>query len=375
MIVTENYSGVQIDDLIGMAQRENNNKRKNLIVNYLQGKHIPVSASKSLKLFELLAQRIRISGQGITMVIGFAETATAIGAAVAAHIGGECIYIHTSREKISHELCIADFSEEHSHASEQFLFSSDGADILSGIKHIIFAEDELTTGKTILNIIDILKNIAEPDCRFYAASIINGMNHENYNEYRLREIELFWLVRLDDSITDMNREMNIARLDDIQPSYRTRRVHRITANGMVDPRLGCRIENYLDACECLCDEIICYLGKLFTNVSTVDVIGTEEFMFPAIKLAYELEKDGFTVTSHSTTRSPIVPSESEGYPISSRCRLHSLYDHDRTTYLYNLYECDAVILLTDADDPGNNAADEISEVLKTSEILIVTWRK
>ena len=111
------------------------------------------------------------------------------------------------------------------------------------------------------------------------------------------------------------------------------------------------------------------------NSRTVDVIGTEEFMFPAVLLAKKLEENGFKATSHSTTRSPIVPSDSQGYPLNSRCRLHSLYDYERTTFLYNLYECDAVILITDAETEGNAALNELVEFLKASEIIIVSWRK
>lgn len=373
MIVTENRSGTEINRLIGTAQRENNKKRKNLIVNYLQGKHVPVSASASLELFARLAEQIDLqSGDGV-MVIGFAETATAIGAAVSASLGG--IYIHTSRENIPYEFCVADFREEHSHASEQFLFSSRGAEIFSSVKHIVFVEDELTTGKTILNIVRILKEKVDSGCRFYAASIINGMSRENLDEYKARDIGLFWLVKIDDSIDEMNRELAVSPAEDMKPVQRQRNVSRININGMVDPRLGCDIREYISACRSMTEEVMGMVLSSLAGLRTVDVIGTEEFMYPALALAEGLEQKGFTVTSHSATRSPIVPSEAEGYPLTSRCRLHSLYDYDRTTYLYNLYECDAVILITDADMQDDTSLNEIIAMMKTSEVIIVTWRK
>ena len=68
-------------DCVRIAKRENNTKRNYLVVNPLQGKHIPVSPSKSLELFDSLAGRVKAAYPGERILfIGFAETATAIGA-------------------------------------------------------------------------------------------------------------------------------------------------------------------------------------------------------------------------------------------------------------------------------------------------------
>lgn len=42
-------------DLVKIAKRENNTKRNYLVVDPLQGKHIPVQPSKALTLFSSLA--------------------------------------------------------------------------------------------------------------------------------------------------------------------------------------------------------------------------------------------------------------------------------------------------------------------------------
>lgn len=44
------------NDLVRIAKRENNTKRGYLVVNPLQGKHIPVSPSKALQLFQELCR-------------------------------------------------------------------------------------------------------------------------------------------------------------------------------------------------------------------------------------------------------------------------------------------------------------------------------
>ena len=46
-------------DLLKIAKRENNTKRNYLVVDPLQGKHIPVVPSKALDLFAALADTFR----------------------------------------------------------------------------------------------------------------------------------------------------------------------------------------------------------------------------------------------------------------------------------------------------------------------------
>ena len=47
------------NELVTIARRENNNKRGYLVINKLQGKHIPVAPSKALKMFFELAELIK----------------------------------------------------------------------------------------------------------------------------------------------------------------------------------------------------------------------------------------------------------------------------------------------------------------------------
>ena len=42
------------------------------------------------------------------------------------------------------------------------------------------------------------------------------------------------------------------------------------------------------------------------SVKKILVIGTEEFMFPALYIGRKMEKEGAEVRCHSTTRSPIA---------------------------------------------------------------------
>ena len=62
-------------DLVAIAKRENNKKRSYLVVDPLQGKHIPVSPKAALDLFRELASKVKNAYQGERILfIGFAES-------------------------------------------------------------------------------------------------------------------------------------------------------------------------------------------------------------------------------------------------------------------------------------------------------------
>lgn len=142
-------------DLIKIAKRENNKKRPYLIVNKLQAKHIPTAPGQAFKMFDALAERLeqQYAGERL-LLVGFAETATAIGARLAVRL--HAYYIQTTREQIP-GVSYLYFTEAHSHATEQKLVKEDIDQVIDRVDRIIFAEDEVTTGNTIFGIIKILQ--------------------------------------------------------------------------------------------------------------------------------------------------------------------------------------------------------------------------
>ena len=184
-------------DLVKIAKRENNPKRNYLVVDPLQGKHIPVVPSKALDLFAALADTFREKYKDEKLLlVGFAETATAIGAQAAITVGAD--YIQTTREVIPGVNYLF-FSEEHSHATEQKLVKDDIDRAAAETDRIIFIEDEVTTGKTIRNIISILDREYDGKFKYSVASLLNGMSEENLERYKRQGISLYYLVKTDHS--------------------------------------------------------------------------------------------------------------------------------------------------------------------------------
>lgn len=372
-------------DLVGIAKRENNTKRNYLVVNPLQGKHVPVSPTKALKLFASLAEELRGKYEGERLLlIGFAETATAIGAQIAISLGTP--YIQTTREIIP-EAGYLFFSEEHSHATEQKLVKDDMDEAVKNTDRIIFIEDEVTTGKTILNIISVMQNVYHKEMKFAVASILNGMSKEHRGIYEQKSIDLHYLLKTSHSSYSDIAETFAGDGEYIDCTYGTAgKAAVLTAAGRKDARRLVNAAEYDMACRNLFEQI----SRLFPRTvnDRILVVGTEEFMYPVLFVASCLEALGNEVRCHATTRSPIVVSKESQYPLHARYEMRSLYDADRTTFLYDIGTYDKVLVVTDAQCPEDmgqtNKGDECQEdkglgslihalAIKNTDITVVRW--
>ncbi len=361
-------------ELAAVAKRENNKKRSYLVVNRLQGKHVPVSPGKALRMFGSLAELLLEEYQGERLLlIGFAETATAIGAAVAEKLGA--LYIQTTREQIR-DVEYFYFSEQHSHATEQKLVKDDLDQVMERVDRIIFIEDEITTGNTIRNIIELLKK-AYPGCAgFSAASLLNGMAKTYQEEYAKSGIRLHWLLRTchdsyEERAADCRGDGICHGCDSSLPAV-VPEEYRIS--GCRDARRLTDGTLYKTACRQMGREAVERLQPV--RGERILVIGTEEFMYPALVLASMLEEKTGWVRCHSTTRSPILVSSEAWYPLHERYELRSLYDRQRTTFLYDLSAYDRVCMVTDAGEEEKEGLYSLINALVScgnERICVIRW--
>ena len=376
----------QQKDLVRIAKRENNTKRNYLVVDPLQGKHVPVEPSKALNLFKSLAEKLQGKYEGERLLlIGFAETATAIGAQAAITLGTK--YIQTTREVIPDARYLF-FSEAHSHATEQKLVKDDIDRVINDIDRIVFIEDEVTTGNTIMNIIKIITKEYQKRIKFAVASLLNGMTEESLKIYQDEKIELHYLVKTDHSgygaVAEQYRcdglyicaipENHTHESADIDvQSEKNMREHIISIPGWMNARRFVDAKQYEAACRKLAETVIAETGV--KQGERVLVIGTEEFMYPALLTGQEIEKMGCEVRSHSTTRSPIAVSTEEEYPLHCRYELRSLYDPDRKTFIYDLENYDRVIVMTDSALVSLKGLETLTYALrmKNENITVIRW--
>ena len=346
-------------DLLRLARRWRNAKRGYLLVNPLQAKHLPVSPGAALAMMAALGEAVARRWPSPGPVIGFAETATAVGAMAALGRGGDSPYIHTTREPLAASDDALDFLEEHSHAAEQWLRAEKlGAWIEAGGVPVL-VDDEISTGRTLENIARTLRRRfpALAHRRLGAASLINRLSDARLEALARSGIDCCWLLRL--PLVDY--EDAVLRFD-IHPAEPPARpagpvICLDWPHSLPDLRLGAPIGDWMARCEAAADALIARLAPGLSGRKVL-ALGTEECMLPALVFGRRLEAAGLdcAVRCHATTRSPIGLCPDGDYPIKSGHRLRSLYDPERTTYIYNLAPCDIALILTDAPaaarDPG-----------------------
>ena len=354
--------------ILRIAKRFRNAKRSYLLVNPLQAKHLPVSPSQALDMMETLGEQVRAEFPSAKLVIGFAETATAIGAAVAHCLGADCRYLQTTRETVPAGQNWMLFREEHSHAVEQKLCVDALGAWLDETDTVIFVDDEISTGKTLCNMLGQLRasfpQLAEK--QLVAASILNRMSPEQEEQLHQMGMVSRCLVHL----PDLNPEAAVQDITVEEAPYAAsadgvwKKEVLPDAPSCLNPRLGVSIEAYWENCLQRADALLGRFSSQLSDSRKTLVLGTEECMLPALLLGRQLERRelGGAVRCHATTRSPIGLSQTPGYPIQNGCKLKSFYRDSVDTYLYALEPYDTVIVVSDTPETELEALQMVRAV-------------
>lgn len=354
----------KLEELVKVAKRDNNKIRPYLYVNPLQGKHIPVNPEKALNLYKYMAKMLddKYKNENI-LIIGFAETATAIGAAIAKY--SKCVKYctQTTRERYN-EVEYVFFTESHSHATQQSLIIDGYSQVFNNIDRIVFAEDEVTTGNTLCKLAEKLKErYSEFKLKFGIISILNSMSDERIEELSKKDMECQYVQRLP-------FEYQIEKINKFQYSDLVSNKTKIEGEYTIEK---IKIENFrkLQNKELYNNSVKEYVQKLLdsTKIRKTDkkvlVLGTEEFMFPPMAFAKKLldTYEWLDVKFHATTRSPILTSTEEEYPLHSRYKINSPYELERITYVYNLEAYDLAVILSDSDKIEEKTYEGIKSAL------------
>lgn len=333
--VIENRSGLAVDDVISIANRVSNKKRNYLIMNKLQAKYLPVRPDRALDMFDALVSQCP-DLEGNVIVIAFAEAATALGAEFTRLFSKSSKrivkYVHTTRVRMNKPCydCI-EFKEEHSRAPEQLLYCN--IDELKRADYILFLEDEITTGNTMVNCVKVLEELGIVGKEYIAISIFNCMDDEETKRFYQHGIEVNWLIKATKDCCEVSEPV----------------LHYITQKQKVHSlRTPIGIYEYENDIQAICGKVVFWaLTNVYESLiqrSDILVIGTEECMYPAIRAAESLRECGLTVEVTSITRVPVIPNKT----ILCKDKLKSLYG-DYDTYIYNLRHHDTAIIVSDGD--------------------------
>ena len=374
--VTINYLDKPIEDVIKMAKRHNNPKRDFLFVNTLLGKHIAVQGRDALMMHRALGDKVYelFKEKGWenkkVLLVGFAETATALAQNIMFYslkfkekfplnIVG---YTQTTREELpSNQYTNIAFEEEHSHATSQKLYFDKELDY----DVVLFVEDEITTGNTILNFISQFeKHQSGKD--YAVASILNWQNDKDAKTFSEKGVEVAFLVRgkMKDNLPSFSIEEG--KEYDL---YHDDADYKVNLTLCHNPRLPMTAEQFSKYVSFgdNKDKEFSKLISLKDSKKKTLIIGTEENMFVPIYFAIIIDAD-----VKATTRSPIESSLEDGYPISSRLKLNSAYESGRVTYLYDmdLGNYEQFVIFVEEESPVFE--NELTEFLSTyGEVKVV----
>ncbi|MBP2241262.1 hypothetical protein J2Z40_001824 [Cytobacillus eiseniae] len=385
--ITDNPYHLQLDQLFYMAARMNK-KRSFLFVSRILGKHLPINPKIGLLTGQLLANRYMEMVNGVVtgrkddllsafmydpekyndhpfidehvqpVIIGFAETATALGHAFY-HSFQKADFFHTTREELRGMDPVITFEEEHSHATSHRCYVDES--ILNNDRDIILVDDEMTTGKTNINIIRSI-HMRFPRKSYTVVSILDWRSKENHQQFQALEKELGITIHsvsllkgriqlsgapmiencADDveEIESSSTTISTIFLNEIFPELlSTIDASSITLGGMVrhvpylkeTGRFGLDSSMTRETNRIL-QKIADYLVKE-TEDDRILCLGTGEFMYIPMKIASYM---GEGVQYHSTTRSPIYVANHEKYGAKYGLAFPNPEDWEIDQFVYNI---------------------------------------
>ncbi len=360
----------QINELFLMAVRKNNKKRNFLFVSKLLAKHIPIAPQTLFNACRELTTQYKeqhqlsndLNGRIVctqkTLVIGFAETATAMGHAVYDCLSGDVQYVHTTRDKQDNSAFAFEFQEEHCHATEQ-LFFLQKEEWIKDARDIIIVDDEITTGKTIRNIINQIESYY-PGKTYHIFTFLDWRNNENIEAYKNYcqsqqvNIQCYSLVNGSIEQVDINdnsvEESDIIKPKNYQANEQGWQFHYCThiqpvtssARQGMDCSQRSSMEQFIES-------IVQQITPKLKGQKR-SVVGTGEFMYIPMRCAELLSGSNLC---NATTRSPIIPKNSENYGVKRALQFIAPHDPNRTEYLYNINidDCDEIILFIETVIP------------------------
>ena len=326
-----------------------------------------------------------------TLVIGFAETATALGHAFFNMFDGKLAYIHTTREKVYGQTPIISFEEEHSHATSHRIYAED-RQLFMSYKNIILVDDEMTTGQTNINIIKQIKKTYPHIERFSVVSILDWRNREQRKAYRQLEQTLNITI---DEVTLMAGEIYVEGAI-TEEEYQRERVYTPTAVEYFEHTLPSvltypsksednqlcldpyfkgtgRFSMTVSQKQIYNEEIKELSTKLCKRVTSGNklVIGTGECMYVPLQIAANLDEN---TSFQSTTRSPIFVHEHT--LIYNKFCFESPENSGVENFLYNIpmnYYAEIIIIVERiASEKGLQQLIDALSSTGTPKITIVT---
>lgn len=396
----------ELRELLGLALRRNP-KRAHLLVSNVLGKHVPQKPSVVYGAGYGLGERVRaLLGEEEArraVVLGYAETATGLGHAVADGLR-DAPYLHSTRRPVAGVRQAGGFEEAHSHATSHLLLPEDPALLAQGaeVSALVLVDDEFSTGNTVLNTIRALHE-THPRDRYVIVALVDMRSPADRDRLTAFAAEIgarvdlvtrsTGTVTLPDGVLERGQALVAAQEAEAADPFPgaaghpapVTRVDLAWPAGVPDggrhgftPAHRAALEAALPD---LAERIAGALGD-DARRGRVLVLGFEELMYAPLRLGTALERAlgaDAEVRYSTTTRSPVLAVDDPGYAIRTRLVFPA---HDTPAdgpgdrYAYNVAGAgfDAVVAVVDstADTPELHAPEGLLARLAahTGQVLL-----
>lgn len=356
-------SSYEFTNLLGLALRKNK-KRAHLLVSKILGKHYPqhpsVIQDSVTKLVNKVLDHYPNLNDRPIVVFGYAETATNLGALVALGLEAD-YYIHSTRYPQEGLTNYGFFEEKHSHSTTHHITPEDVSVLNNPDAVIVLVDDELTTGKTILNTINMLEGQQHHNA--YMVVTLTDTREQEFREQFIvnnEPVPVFSLLDVQLNITpDKNTVDSAVTMIKSTPLHDYNIYHTPISNINVEDKYGISLSKGVKYDD---------FHKLWILVSTnilpqirhfngkTLILGVEEDMSLAFFTARLLEMEKNTqVFFSSTTQSPVLTYDQGGYPIQDCVTYHTI---NGERYAYNVKNYDNIVVIT------NNSTPDIGNLIQ-----------
>ena len=314
-----------LEACVTCATRQNP-RRLYLFVSKVLGKHWPVRPRVMREVHQRLATKIA-SLPGPLLVIGMAETATALGRGVAEEAAlragrDDVLYVQTTRCRLSRPLAF-EFDESHSHAPDHAVYLPDSAlqPLFQTARSLVLVDDEISTGRTLLELAKAYLRLNPQVEQVALASITCWLN-----EARQRELTI-----------ELERSLTFPAL--IEGEF-----HFAANPAFPPPALPLTVAGSATRHDAIATDPartgVMAGGRRWPEIplpqrrerEKLTVIGTGEYAYAPFRIALALEEQGCDVRYQSTTRSPILVGDA----IRRRREFPDHQGEGMANYLYNL---------------------------------------
>ncbi|MFI5723079.1 phosphoribosyltransferase [Streptomyces cyaneofuscatus] len=398
----------ELHELLGLALRRNP-KRAHLLVSNVLGKHVPQKPSVVYGAGYGLGERVRAllgaEEARRAVVLGYAETATGLGHAVADGLR-DAPYLHSTRRPVAGVAQAGGFEEAHSHATSHLLLPEDPELLAGGAEAsaLVLVDDEFSTGNTVLNTIRALHE-THPRERYVIVALVDMRSAGDRDRLTAFAVEIgarvdlvtrsSGTVTLPEGVLERGQTLvadqeaeQAGRADEAVAGVAPAPVTRVELDWPAEVPDGGR-HGFTPAHRAALEAALPGMAERIADAldgaarhGRVLVLGFEELMYAPLRLGTALEAaigSGAEIRYSTTTRSPVLAVDDPGYAIRTRLVFPAHDDPadgpgDR--YAYNVAGAgfDAVVAVVDstADTPELHAPDGLLARLAahTGQVLL-----